>query len=247
MLARLAVVLEALGRQDLPGDLLPNPSHYQRWYEQAAQALSHYGATDAASKRLALILAYIAEDKASRPRRNKRAIRLDKAGVAWLAAKFMKGWKPPVRRPSRRPIVTDDALNALYQEWYGTGSDVLSRQLAAHRKLMTAENAVGSFLEAYIAKYAETRGWVWCVGSTARSIDFIRYTSGGWIALQVKNRTNTENSSSSKVRDGREVKAWVRMSAGNGELHWKAFPDCRLSRLLSEHGFRAFLRSKARG
>ena len=61
----------------------------------------------------------------------------------------------------------------------------------------------------YIAVCTRPYGWIWCAGSTMKSIDFC--TCNG-IFLQIKNKSNTENSSSSTVRDGTTIHKWVRLS-----------------------------------
>ena len=65
----------------------------------------------------------------------------------------------------------------------------------AHLESMAAENAVGSLLERYLDSVLRTSGWAWCCGNFVRAIDFIKFENGVWYELQIKNRSNTENSS----------------------------------------------------
>ena len=52
-------------------------------------------------------------------------------------------------------------------------------------------------------------GWLWCNGNVLRAIDFC--SSDGAILLQIKNKSNTENSSSSAIRTGTDIKKWYRL------------------------------------
>ena len=107
---------------------------------------------------------------------------------------------------------------------------------------MGAENFIGWILESYIASEAEPLGWVWCSGAIVRSVDFIRPMDGGnWRMLQVKNRSNSENSSSSKVRQGTSIEKWFRIYAYNGKTNWDTFPDPELRTKLSEESFRTYI------
>jgi hypothetical protein len=114
-----------------------------------------------------------------------------------------------------------------------------------HRAAMAAENAVGDVLERYIASVLEPQGWTWCSGTLVSTIDFLRYDvkKNKWDVLQIKNRDNSENSSSSGYRKGKAVPSWFRSFAKTGETNWKAFPilvgDDK--KLLSERGFRNFV------
>lgn len=73
---------------------------------------------------------------------------------------------------------------------------------------MASENIVGDLLERYLAEKLEPCGWIWCSGTSVKAVDFIHYDNekDEWGLLQVKNRDNTENSSSSKIRDNTPIK-----------------------------------------
>lgn len=79
----------------------------------------------------------------------------------------------------------------------------------AHNLFMSAENIQGELLEEYIAENVDDYDWVWCSGNTLRAVDFCK--RDGSALLQVKNKNNTENSSSSAIRDGTEIKKWYRL------------------------------------
>ena len=96
-----------------------------------------------------------------------------------------------------------------------------------------------------MASVMEPRGWVWCTGSFVKAIDFVKppdAKGGTWMELQVKNRNNSENSSSSAIRSGTSIKKWFRTFSTKSETNWGAFPDPALRRYLSEEGFIAFVR-----
>lgn len=80
----------------------------------------------------------------------------------------------------------------------------------SHILAMSAENLLGSLLERYIAGVIESYGWIWCRSEIILATDFIKFPTPPqedttpqekWICLQVKNGDNTENSSSSKIRE----------------------------------------------
>jgi hypothetical protein len=111
-----------------------------------------------------------------------------------------------------------------------------------HRISMAAENLLGGLLERYIAQQLEPHGWIWCAGDCLRSIDFL--TTDLKTALQIKNRSNSENSSSSAVRTGTEIKKWYRIHAIKGTTNWDSFPFSEGGKL-SEAGFYLFIQQYA--
>lgn len=80
----------------------------------------------------------------------------------------------------------------------------------AHTLFMSAENVLGNLLEEFLAGRLRKYGWIWCAGTTLRAIDFC--STDGRILLQVKNKNNSENSSSSNIREGTEIKKWYRLT-----------------------------------
>lgn len=61
--------------------------------------------------------------------------------------------------------------------------------------------------------------------------------------LQVKNRDNSENSSSSAIRAGTEIEKWHRTFSKKAGANWSVFPDERLKTELSEENFERFVRT----
>ncbi len=120
----------------------------------------------------------------------------------------------------------------------------LQRVKREHLLSMSAENLVGGLLERYLANVLEPHGWIWCSGSMIRGVDFIKSPQtpdGVWVLLQVKNRDNSENSSSSAIRGGTTIKKWFRTFSRKPGSNWEVFPDDSLRKELSEDGFRAFV------
>ncbi len=111
-----------------------------------------------------------------------------------------------------------------------------------HRISMAAENLLGELLERYIAIRLEPRGWVWCAGNVVRSVDFLRQDLS--IALQIKNRDNSENSSSSAIRDGTNIQKWFRIYSRTGRTNWENFP---FESGLSEDDFHRYIKDYAKG
>ncbi|MGK2877070.1 MAG: SinI family restriction endonuclease [Solirubrobacterales bacterium] len=156
------------------------------------------------------------------------------------AQSFVNGRKPG--RPTRPSTFPDEVVSLILAQYFDVAESDLSLAAVTHQWSMAAENFVGELLERYLASNGEPIGWVWCAGSLMRSIDFVcpPATPGDdWVLLQVKNRDNSENSSSSAVRDGTTIIKWFRSySRREGETNWENCPiDCELS----EAGFRAFV------
>ncbi len=127
---------------------------------------------------------------------------------------------------------------------------------AYHNLFMSAENIQGNLLEEYISGVIRPYGWIWCNGNVLRAIDFC--SSDGAVLLQIKNKSNTENSSSSAIRTGTNIKKWYRLGTQtrNGEKlpssKWEILnaiinshvtsgiaPDCNMN----EQSYQDFLRS----
>lgn len=103
-----------------------------------------------------------------------------------------------------------------------------------HNLFMSAENIQGNLLEEYVASKIHSYGFLWCAGNVLRSIDFCN-TDGSFF-LQVKNKSNTENSSSSNIREGTSIKKWYRL--GTRTCNGLKFPDYKwnhLNELINNH------------
>jgi hypothetical protein len=110
-----------------------------------------------------------------------------------------------------------------------------------HRNAMQAENIIGHLNEEYIhERTSKISNWRIAWGNSLRATDLVRPNSH---LIQIKNRDNTENSSSRPIRDGTEIKEWHRLNSKTGETHWTKlcqmmeFPDDTMS----ETDYREFL------
>ncbi len=149
--------------------------------------------------------------------------------------------KRAVLKPSTPTTVPDNAVSHILNICYGHPKEDLERIKVEHQHSMAAENAVGSLLERYVATSLENLGWVWCAGDFIKAIDFIRFEKGKWILLQIKNRDNSENSSSSAIRNGTEIEKWFRTFSRTGKTNWDAFPEPNAKKILSEKGFMDYI------
>lgn len=141
--------------------------------------------------------------------------------------------------PSLPKTSDDPALAKILKTHYAI--DDVARAIIEHRSAMAAENFVGYLLEMYIFSIAWPIGWCLCPDAIVRSVDFVKKENGKWIMLQIKNRDNSENSSSKKVRDGTEIRHWFRTFSQKPGSNWQNFPDPELRDRLSEEGFLNFI------
>ncbi len=134
----------------------------------------------------------------------------------------------------------DEAVKTVLIAGYNFSENSIDEILKSHQFAMIAENNVGSFLERYVASKIEDYGWAWCSGDLIKATDFILKKPNGWGLLQIKNRNNSENSSSSAIREGTEIIKWYRSNSKSGQTRWNKFPDKVGSGLLSEKEFLEF-------
>ncbi len=147
--------------------------------------------------------------------------------------------------------VPDPAVDAVLKAFGNIPSRDLKAFSEHHRKSMAAENKIGDLLEAYLAEVLEPRKWIWCCGNLLTGVDFFRPArqSSERLLLQIKNRSNSENSSSKRIRElvrllGCPVKIteWHRCRAGDGGTCWDTLVDNSDLSLADEERFDAFIR-----
>jgi len=114
----------------------------------------------------------------------------------------------------------------------------LNKVTYAHRLGMSAENILGLMLEEYLALNLQAYGWYCAWGETVRSVDFVNENGD---LLQIKNRSNSENSSSSAIRQGTGIKKWYRIKADRVEYMWPALNKICNTTHLSEENFIEFV------
>jgi len=149
----------------------------------------------------------------------------------------VSGLKAPTTKP-------DDMVSYILEVYFDYASNDIERIKREHQLSMAAENMVGALLERYIGLTLEQYGWAWCAGDFIKAIDMIKKNSDGtWTCLQVKNRDNTENSSSSAVRTGTDIQKWARSFSKTGLTNWEKFPEKEVAELLSENAFKEFVKN----
>ncbi len=158
-----------------------------------------------------------------------------------LAGAFVEGRSPKAPQPPS--TIPDELVSVVLNSYFGVPKTDLKRAKYEHSLSMASENIVGNLLERYIASEIEKFEWIWCSGEVVKSVDFIKApvgVNGKWVALQVKNRDNSENSSSSAVRRGTIVEKWYRTKSRSGETMWAVFPDKVAANQLTEAGLQKF-------
>lgn len=118
---------------------------------------------------------------------------------------------PSKRSKNAKGTCSDPAIIEMIKIYSECTDDQAKLESAIHDMFMAAENVQGNLLEEYIADRTKKFGWVWCYGETLRSVDFCSH-DGNYL-LQIKNKNNTENSSSSAIRIGTPVKKWFRLGS----------------------------------
>ncbi len=163
---------------------------------------------------------------------------INAAAQAFANARAPKIPKPP-------STVPDEMVGFILHHYFDVPEAKLEDIKHEHLLCMGAENMVGDLLERYLADGLEPSGWVWASGSLIRGADFLKPPSPmepQWLVLQVKNRDNSENSSSSAIRDGTEIQKWFRTFSKKSGSNWDQFPD-HIGRIgFSEKGFREFVK-----
>ncbi len=145
--------------------------------------------------------------------------------------------------PGQPGTVPDSIVSEVMQAAYGYSAAECERIKLDHQRAMCAENCVGALLERYLDSVLGLHGWHWCCGDFVRAVDFLKpLPDGGWILVQVKNRDNSENSSSSAIRQGTDIQKWFRTYSRTGATNWPGLPTAMQGFGLSEEGFVQFVR-----
>jgi hypothetical protein len=159
----------------------------------------------------------------------------------WLE-KYFNGYnKRPSKRISKKiGTIPDEIIDTIISvRLPSLDNSKISAIKSAHRLSMAAENILGLLLEEYLAERLLFYGWYCCWGDTMKSVDFC--TQNGDL-LQVKNRSNSENSSSNKIRQGTPIIKWHRINASNGACYWDVLNERVGCTELSESDFSSFVR-----
>lgn len=161
-----------------------------------------------------------------------------------MATKFSNSRLPTA--PTKPETVPDKLVSLILHKHFNVPQDSLERAQNEHLLSMGAENMVGNLLERFIASKLEPHGWVWCSGSLVKSADFIKRPArkgDDWTILQVKNRDNSENSSSSAIRHGTKIEHWFRTFSRREATNWEQFPETEFRSELTEEEFHKFVKA----
>lgn len=162
-------------------------------------------------------------------------------GIISLCSKYFNAYRKS-DYPALPTTIPDHMVSIVMHVAYGYSLDDCEQIKVTHQQSMCAENAVGALLERYIDSVLRDYGWHWCCGSFVKAIDFIKKSENGeWFELQIKNRDNSENSSSSAIRNDTNIQKWFRTKSRTGETNWDNLPTLMQGHGLSEEGFQKFV------
>ena len=174
--------------------------------------------------------------------RGKEKPNLNKlSGLEVLARKYIAGFLRS-DLPSPPATIPDEMVSKIMNIVFGYSEKKCQEIKSQHQESMAAENCVGSLLERYINSILNSHGWAWCCGDFVKAIDFLYHNEKGWYALQIKNRNNTENSSSKAIRDNTPIEKWFRTFSKKPETNWTNLPKMMQGYGLSEESFIQFVR-----
>lgn len=141
---------------------------------------------------------------------------------------------PSLRTATPKSACTDPAIRVIVQATQGTDVSVAEAGEKNHNLFMSAENIQGNLLEEYIASKVRPYGFLWCEGNVLRAVDFCN--TDGSLFLQIKNKSNTENSSSSNIRAGTPIEKWFRLGTQiRAGVRLPKFKWTDLNRIISQH------------
>ena len=158
----------------------------------------------------------------------------------WLK-KYNQSFDNRISQRISKPLVTvaDPIIDAIISARVkGLTAEHLEQINYAHRLSMSAENILGLLLEEFLAEQLGEYGWHCCWGESVRHVDFCNVDGS---LLQVKNRSNSENSSSSRVRINQPIEKWYRVDARTGWYRWSYFNDRYGTARFSEENFTLFV------
>ena len=159
---------------------------------------------------------------------------------AWLN-RYNKGYRNRIsQRVSKLPHTQPDPIvnTIISARLTGLKPEHLEQIKHAHRLSMSAENILGLLLEEFLSIQLADYGWYCCWGESMRPVDFCNVDGS---LLQVKNRSNSENSSSSKVRENLPIEKWYRVDARTGSYQWNYFNNKYNTDRFSEENFVIFV------
>lgn len=170
----------------------------------------------------------------------------------WVSAYNKDRENDKLLNPLKNYGERDEALVSRVRASTGASEEVVQLFIDGHYLFMSAENMNGAILEQYLADVLEPNGWLWCAGAIFRAIDFCYFGEDEIVLLQVKNKYNTENSSSSAIRIGTDIIKWNRLNRPRRESgldrplpNWQALQEIvnmpHLDNLLTEESYLEYI------
>ncbi len=169
-----------------------------------------------------------------------RGTDLKSVARAWLK-KYQESFESRISQRISNPLrtVADPIINTLIKtRLTGLTAQHLEQIKYAHRLSMSAENIQGLLLEEFLAEQLGEYGWHCCWGESVRHVDFCNVDGS---LLQVKNRSNSENSASSRVRINQPIEKWHKVEANTGLYQWSYFNEKYDTHRFSEENFVRFV------
>ena len=158
--------------------------------------------------------------------------------------KYLKGYKGrPSQKIGKKSKTFSDPIMKLSLSYRlsSLSANDLEMLEEGHSALMSIENLVGEMLEEYLSIKLLANGWYCCWGSSIDAVDFCNITGE---LLQVKNSDNSENSSSSRVRNGTTIKKWSRRNSTKKDtFRWDVLLLLTGATGLTEKDFRAHVKN----
>ena len=179
------------------------------------------------SKKYSVLIEFLTEhpkaaNTISRKKEDSKIVIGSDEYIKLQAHKFSDSRKPHAPKPP--DTVPDEMVSFILNKYFNVPENELKQAVKLHSLSMGAENLIGDILERYIASIVESHDWVWCSGSIVSAVDFVYRKENGWAALQIKNRDDSENSSSASVRNNTDIKKWFRTFSKKVGDNWKKFP-----------------------
>lgn len=152
---------------------------------------------------------------------------------------YLKGYesRPSVKMAIASKIFPDSIIPLLYKISTPDKPDQdIAKEFEAHARFMNIENLTGELLEEYLSIKLKSNSWFCAWGSTIDAVDFCN-TEG--TLLQIKNSNNSENSSSSQVRNNTKIIKWFRRnSKKDNSYNWIELTKITGVEDISENDFR---------
>ena len=125
-------------------------------------------------------------------------------------------YKADINSPSKstatpKSSCNDPAVKQIVKIATSISDEEANIQEKHHILFMSAENIQGKLLEEYLNHKLNSDTWFWCKGNIVTATDFCKLD--GSCLLQIKNKSNTENSSSNKIRKDTKIIKWYRLDS----------------------------------